>query len=97
MADAGIIVDIGEMKRRVLAIETDNAEDRREWKEYLARTRRETCAAPGEVSRAIEVSESRTDVKLAKIDGKLRGSIAQNWILMGSVAVALAKLFGVFH
>jgi hypothetical protein len=95
MADAGLAVDIGEVKRRVGAVEIALNEDRREWKEYLSRVRKETCAAPDVVDAAVKLMEAKVETRLAKVDGKLGASIAQNWILMGGVSAALLKIFGV--
>lgn len=95
MADAGLLVDIVELKRRASAIEGDIAEDRKTWRDYLARERRATCPAPGEIAQAIKESELKTDVKIAKMDAKLNGSLVQNWLIMGGVCAALLKIFGV--
>jgi hypothetical protein len=95
MADAGLLVDIVEVKRRVGAVEIDLAEDRKEWKEYLARVRKETCAAPDVVDVAVKLMEAKLEARLARVDGKLGATLAQNWILMGGVCAALLKIFGV--
>ena len=95
MADAGLVVDIGEVKRRLGQMEAAFNADREEWKEYLARVRRETCAAPDVVDAAVKLMEAKLEAKLAKVDGNLRGSLVQNWILMGGVFTALLKIFGV--
>lgn len=93
MADAGYLG--GELARRVAGLEAERESDRREWNNYLNGERRRTCAAPGEVAKAVELSETRTEVKLSKVEGKLNGTITQNWILMGGVLTALLKIFGV--
>ena len=95
MADAGLIADMRGVERRVGAVEIMLSEDRKEWKDYLARVRRETCAAPDVVDAAVKLMEAKIETRLAKMDGSLKASIAQNWILMGGVSAALLKIFGV--